>query len=346
MASSNLDSADLKAVASGGLINEDVMQRIFDISAIPLPFSDMIGTSEVKNSYTEWTVDRLQDQDLNNAKVDGQDIDDDDTSTGSRVGNHCQISTKRVPVSSRADASDTIGRARELGYQIMMRQRELRRDIEGIMLTGQASVADDGNTTPGRLGGLQAWLSTNSLNGTTPGFSNGTVGAYAPGAAAQLSEVELRDMIEQIWVGGGDVSVIMSVPGVIKQLNQYMFTSSARIATLQADTSADNASTGLKAQGNVNVFISDHGNTLEIRSNRLQPGYTDSGTTTVAALYLLDPAYLSQGVLRGERTEPLAKTGLSEVRMMSKDYTLKVLNEEAHGVINDIDPTLPVVSSK
>ena len=342
MASANLDSADLKAVASGGLINEDVMQRIFDISAIPLPFSDMIGTSEVKNSYTEWTVDRLQDQDLDNAKVDGQDIDDDDTNTGARVGNHCQISTKRVPVSSRADASDTIGRARELGYQIMMRQRELRRDIEGIMLTGQGSVADDGNTTPGRLGGLQAWLSTNSVNGTTPGFSSGTVGAFVPGNAAGLSEAQVRDLIEQIWVGGGDVSVMMSVPGVIKQFNQYLFTSSARIATMTADTSADSGTRNLKAQGNVNVYISDHGNTVEIRANRLQPAYQSLDLANVAALYFLDPAYLSQGVLRGERTEPLAKTGLSEVRMMSKDYTLKVLNEEAHGVINDIDPTVAV----
>ena len=344
MATTNLDSADLKAVASGGLINEDVMQRIFDISAIPLPFTDMIGSSEVKNSYTEWTVDRLQDQNLDNAQIDGADLTGDDTSTGARVGNHCQISTKRVPVSSRADASDTIGRAKELGYQVMMRQRELRRDIEGIMLTGQGSVADNGSTVAGKLGGLQAWLSTNALNGTTAGFSNGTVTDYSPGVAKALTETEVRDMIEQIWIGGGDVSVMMSVPGVIKQFNQYLFTSSARIATMTADTSADSATRNMKAQGNVNVYISDHGNTVEIRANRLQPGYQSTDPKTVAALYFLDPAYLSQGVLRGERTEPMAKTGLSEVRMMSKDYTLKVLNEEAHGVINDIDPTVAVTA--
>jgi len=252
---------------------------------------------------------------------------------------------KRVPVSSRADASDTIGRARELAYQIMMRQRELRRDIEGIMLTGQGSQADDGNTTPGKLGGLQAWIKTNSLNGTTGGFSNGSVAAFVPGTKAQLTEAQVRNMIEQIWIGGGDVNVMMSVPAVIRAFNQYLFTSSARIATLQANTSADSSTTGLKAQGNVNVYISDHGNVVEIRANRLQPSYKDSGAVdNVAALYFLDAAYLSQGVLRGERVEPLAKTGLSEVRMMSKDYTLKVLNEEALGVINDIDVTAAVVA--
>ena len=123
MSSANLDSADLKAVAHGGLIREDVLDRIFDISRLPLPMTDMIGSSDVDNSYTEWTQDRLQDQDLTNAVVDGSDVTQDDTNTGKRVGNHCQISVKRVPVSSRADASDTIGRARELAYQIMMRNQ-------------------------------------------------------------------------------------------------------------------------------------------------------------------------------------------------------------------------------
>lgn len=344
MSTDNLDSADLKAVEFGGLINEDVMQRIFDISRIPLPFTDMIGTSDVSNSYTEWTKDRLQDQDLDNAAVDGQDLTEDDTNTGERVGNHCQISTKRVPVSSRADSSDTIGRARELAYQVMMRQRELKRDKEGIMLTGQASVADDGNATPGRLGGFQAWLKTNTLNGTTAGFDSGTVAAFVPGNAVAVTETQIRDMIEQIWIGGGDASYIFSIPGIIKQFNQYLFTSSARIATLEAKTSADEATRGLKAQGSVNVFISDHGNTLEIRSDRLQPAYQSLDTETVGAMFFIDPAFVTMGVLRAERTEPMAKTGLSEVRMISCDYTLKVLNEEAHGVINDIDPTLPVTA--
>jgi len=34
-----LASSDLKAVAAGGLIREDVMNKIWDISKIPLPFT-------------------------------------------------------------------------------------------------------------------------------------------------------------------------------------------------------------------------------------------------------------------------------------------------------------------
>ena len=37
MSTANLDGADLAAVNLGGLINEDVMQQIFDISDIRYP---------------------------------------------------------------------------------------------------------------------------------------------------------------------------------------------------------------------------------------------------------------------------------------------------------------------
>ena len=53
MSSANLDSADLKAVGRGGLIREDVMSQIWDISKIPLPFTDMIGSETSKNAYKE-----------------------------------------------------------------------------------------------------------------------------------------------------------------------------------------------------------------------------------------------------------------------------------------------------
>lgn len=349
MAAGNLDSADLKGVARGGIIHEDVLDKIFDISRIPLPFLDLIGSDSVSNAYTEWTKDKLQDQDLDNAVVDGSDTATDDQSLANneRVGNHCQISVKGLAVSSRADASNTIGFARTLSYQVMMRQQELMRDEEGILMTGQASVADDGAAVAGRLGGFQAWIKTNTLNGTSGGFQTGTglVDAFVAGASGNgLTETQVRDMISQVWEGGGSVSQMMSVPSVISAWNQYLFSSSARIATLQGDTSADSGRSGLTAKGYVNVFLSDHGEVVEIRANRLQPTYTAVDASPVAAIFFIDPSMVNKGKLRGRRVERLAKTGLSEQRQISEDYTLKVLNEAAHGVINDID-VAPVVAA-
>jgi hypothetical protein len=156
-------SADLKAIDFGGLINEDVMQQIMDISSISLPFTSSFGSGSVKNSYYEWTIDELADPDTTNAKVDGQDTESlNDAKGGSRVGNHAQISTKNVIVTTRARQSDSIGTSDELAKQVMRRNEELRRDVEAIMLTEQGSQADDGDTTPGLSAGLSAWLETNT----------------------------------------------------------------------------------------------------------------------------------------------------------------------------------------
>jgi len=127
MSTSNLDSADLKAVAKGGLIREDVMNKIFDISRIPLPFTDMIGTDSSSNAYKEWTIDALGAPDVTNAVIDGADASTNDYAVGARMGNHHQIAQKTVQVSFRADSSNVIGRAKESAYQISRRQQEDRK---------------------------------------------------------------------------------------------------------------------------------------------------------------------------------------------------------------------------
>ena len=344
MAADNLDHADLSAVDFNGLINEDVMQQIWDISNIPLPFSDRSASDATGHEYAEWTQDKLQAVDTDNAAVDGADITKDDTNTGKRVGNRCQIMTKRIAVSTRANEANSIGSAGSVAYQVMMRQRELRRDGEAIFLEPQASVQDDGASTAGRLGGLPSWLTTNTSRGTggaDGGFSGGTVAAPTPGEARGLTETLVRDIAQSVWEQGGNPGVLMSTPSVIRNLSNYMFTSSARIATLQRNEQGMGAATAI---GAVNVFLTDFDVVLEMIPNRLQQTYSsgDVSPVDVANVFILDMEMIRRTFLHGYRVEDQAKTGLSEKRQMAGDMTLKILNEEAQGLIADIDPTVPV----
>jgi hypothetical protein len=341
MSTANLDSADLKAATYKGLIREDVMNRIFDISRIPLPFTDMIGTDTHTNEYTEWTLDVLATPNTANAVVDGSDASGNNTVIGNRVGNHSQISTKVVRVSFRADASDVIGRTKETSYQVMRRQQELRRDVDAICLLNQASVSDDGNTTAGKVGGLPSWLGSHNYGGTAGGFSTttGLTVARTPTAARALTETLVRDAVQAVYQDGGDPTVMMSIPGIIRKFSEYLFTSSARVATLMSDQGK--SSEKATALGSVNVFVTDFG-TLKLVPNRLQPTHTDSGSTTVADVFILDPSYLSLSYLKGYRTEDLARTGLAENKMMSVDWTLKVLTEKSMAIIGDINPASAV----
>lgn len=333
-------SADLKAVPVDGLINEDVMQEIWDISAIPLPLTDMIGSDSIGNSTYSWTQDRLDPPDLSNAKVDGEDAAGNQARGGARVQNQAQISTKELQVTQRARASDTIGRSDELSYQLMMRQRELKRDLEAIMLTNQASQVDDGDAVPGLIGALGAWLTTNTfrgVGGVDGGFVAGVVTAPTDGTERALTETLVRDLAQSIYEQGGNATVLMSIPSVIRRFSEYLFTSSARIATQTTEAGKTSPST---AVGSIGVFMSDFGSILELVANRLQQPITTAPNR--ANLYGIEPALLRQSMLHGIRTEVLAKLGLADQRQLSVDWGFKVLNEEGLGVIADIDWDLPV----
>ena len=338
-------SADLKGIADGGLIHEDVMNEIWDISNVPLPFTDLISSDSADNSYTEWTIDKLATPDVTNALVDGADATGNDAKGGARVGNQCQISGKVVTVTQRANASNTIGRAQELAYQVMERQKELRRDREAIYLTQQASVADNGDATAGKLGGFGAWLTSNTDRGATGadgGFSSGVVATPTIGTVRALSETAVRDMSSQIWEGGGDTAVIMSIPSMIRKFSDYLLTPEARIATLTSETTQSETSS--VAKGAVNVFVTDFGQVLSMVANRIMQPEDDTDTLENTNLYFIDPAFVRTTFLEGYNVKDLAKVGLADKRQMTVDGSLKVLNEEAHGVIADLDYTLDVVA--
>lgn len=351
-------SKDLKnRLAAPGMIREDVMNKIWDISKIPLPFTDMVSTGTSKQSYTEWVQDSLAspcDIDSSftaNAYNDGQTITPTSTPTGTRVGNHHQIMVKTVNVSYRSDASDTIGRSKELAYQLMRKQQELRRDVEFTLMINQASVAETNNTdgtTPPKLGGLPSWLATNYATvgtgaqaGSAGGFNTSTkltVAATPATTAGALTEKALRDMVEKVYTQGGDAGFMMTVPGLVSRFSEFMIKTGAAHANIQTEVMQE--AKAATAIGAVNVFVTDFG-TLRVIPNRLQPRYTGTSNTPVvdgtrADIFILDPSYLEIAYLQGYKTQEWSKVSLSERRVLFVDLTLKVLTEKAHGIIRDV----------
>ena len=345
MSTANIDSFDLKSIAKGGVINEDVMQKIFDISKIPLPFTDLVGSTTHKNERFDWVVDELRAPDVTNARVDGSDAGAAAEAGGARVGNHSQISDEVIAVSYRADASDTVGRTKELAYRITRGNQQIRRDVEAIALYNQASVAGT-DTVAGKTGGLPTWLETTVMNGdgsaATAGGHNMTSGLTVKYTEADdgvaLSFQAVKDAIQGVYEQGGEVTHMMSTPGVIGGLSAYMFDNEARVATLTSDQGAP-ANSKATALASVNVLVSDFG-TIKLVPNRLQP-LNSKGN---AEAYLLDPEYASLSYLENYRTDTLAKTGLAEKRQISVDWGLRVHTEKAHGMLVNIDPAAEVTA--
>lgn len=350
-----LDLDDLKDVTAGGLVREDVLDQIFDISDIPTVFLDMIGTEGMDNGYTEWTEDKLAAPDITNKRISGSDLVSTDNkatvANAKRVGNHAQLSDKPVFVTDRSEDVTVVGRSSEMGYQTSQRMIELRRDVEAICCTGQASVLDNGDNVAGQSAGLAAWITTNKdlgAGGTATGFNTGTklVAAQVAGAERGLTWTMIATQIQNVYVLGGNPTVLMSVPGVTKGLGQYLFTT-PYAAQPTANVNGSGAGVAQVSQGYIDTFKTDFGTLMQLVPNRLQQTYLSIGADPdpqVANVFGLDPRFWKLGLLSGWQVKPLGKVGHSQRKVNAVDWTLKAYLERANFNIGDIDPTVAVVA--
>jgi hypothetical protein len=353
MSTTNLDAYDLSIANLGGLIHEDVMNKIWDISNVPLPFTDRVGSESHENQYFEWGMDKLETPVTTGQVIDGSGGRTNQSKIGRRVGNQSEIRTKTLIVSTRADAVDTIGFARSMAYQVSQRQKELRRDVESTALSNNASVIGT-SAVAGVTAGLDAWLvgltdvdgdaTTGNVNRGATGADGGwddtdtdkLVAASTAGTTRAITEAGVRDVVQAIYEKGGEPSLMMTTPAVKRKFGEYLFSETAKVATMYSDKADSGAGSGARAaQGNVDVFLTDFG-VLELVANRLQLNKdTDNATA-----FILDTSLVSMSYLYGYRTVPLATDGLYEKREVSVDWGLCVKNWDGLGSYTDVDPAL------
>ena len=282
-------------------IREDLQNAIYDISPTTTPFMSTIGKSTAKNTYHEWQTDSLADVDLDNAAVEGADAVSAVLTPTTRVGNYTQISDKVIQVSTTDDKVDKAGRSTETAYQLAKASAEIKRDMESILLSGQAQDAGT-SSTPRKLGGLETWLTTNVVD---------TAGA-AP------TEDMLKSAVLQAYTAGGEPTMLLVSPA-----NKQVVSGFPGIAEQRYQA----PSTGqTKIVGAADVYMSDFG-TLSVVPDRF---LSDDVS------YVLDPSMANVAYLRPFKQTKLAKMGDSEKTMMNVEYTLVVKNEAAHAVMKDL----------
>lgn len=324
---------------SGDNAREQLHDTITNISPTETPFQSNIGKGTCKNTLTEWLMDSLAAASTSNAHIDGDEFSADSLTAAARLSNYAQISRKDIRVTRRANKVDKAGRKKELSYQIAKAGKELKRDVEAIITGNQAAVAGSNSVAP-KTGSLCAWLTTNTDRGATgadPTLS-GTDNGYPDAAATDgtdraLSEATLQGVIKDCYVAGGTPSMIMMSPTVKQRFSNYMFGSSARIATPYQDHGAKKNG-GAQVVGAVDVYVSDFG-TLDVVPNRFQ---RDDD------VFVIDTEMWSLDYLDGYTTESMGKTGDAEDRVILVDYALCSKNEAASGIVADIDETTAMVA--
>lgn len=303
-------------------IREDLSNIIYNISPEETPFMSNVGKSSCDNTYFEWQTDALASASTSNRVAEGDDASALAVAEPTRRGNYTQISTKAIQTSGTAEAVDFAGRKSTEAYQMAKRAKELKLDMEAMLLTNNGMVAGSSGTAR-ETGSVGAWIQSNLENGTAAAAS--AFGTTPPTAGTDKAVVEsdIKDLMKKCWDAGASPSVIM-VDGALKQ---KISTLSQSVSELR--TSANDKSPAYVVAA-VDIYVSDFGN-LQIVPNRHMPAKT---------CYFLDYEYWDIAYLRPFNTFDLARTGDSMAKQLVVEYGLRARNEAANGAILGWDPAL------
>lgn len=299
-------------------IREELSDVIANISPEETPFQSNVGSESVSNSFFEWQTDSLA-ATSTTAVLSGDDVASfDSTAATTRLGNYTQIRRRSLIVEDRLEFVDKAGRDSELAYQLAKRGRELKRDIEAVLMDNNARVAGNSTTAP-ETAGLPAWLVSNTnFNGTDGDDPTGDgTDARTDGTQRAFTEAMVKDVMQSAWTAGGSPSILMTGPYNKTVASGFAGIAETRVAGGDAPTTIIGAA---------DVYISDFG-AITFVPNRFQ---------RERDAFLLDPEYATVCYLRPIQQIELAKTGDAEKRMVIAEFGLKVDNEAAHGGVFDL----------
>jgi len=308
-------------------IREDLIDAIYNVDPFKTPLFNMAKKSEARQTFHEWDIDALASQNLSNAAVEGDNPTNIAITATGRMGNYTQISVKTIQISGTAQSVVAAGGSNKMGYQLLKKSKELKRDIEGILTNNTARAAGTSSTAR-NLSGWPCWVATNSVSasgaGTAPSgtttvagqtFYNGTTTRTYSGSSA-VTEANVKTALQLAYKNSGESPEYALMSAKNKQ-NVSAFTGpGTRFIEVEDATLLTK----------VDVYESDFGEVKMI---------PDIFLATSGDIDFVNPNYIRVAYLRPFQTIPLAKTGDSDQKMLLVEYTLEMGNEHAHAAIYD-----------
>lgn len=314
-------SNTFQTYASKG-IREDLSDIISRVAQEETPFISNAGKESVNNSTFEWQTQALAAPDLNNAFVEGDQVDSFDAVTATaRIANYTQIMRKTFLISNTEEKVNKAGRDSEIAYQKVLKGIELKRDAESILLSNQGGAIGNGTTTPRKTASVQAYITSNVSMGATganPAAPNPVPTAgRTDGTQRAFTETLLKGVLQSMFRNGAKTDLLMVGP-----FNKQTASTFAGIAQNRTET-------GKKAAtivGAADVYLSDFG-PLSIVPNAFM---------RERDALLVDTDYVSIATLRPYTCTELALNGDARRFMAIAEWGLKVKNERGLGIVADL----------
>lgn len=299
-------------------IREDLTDIIYNIAPTQTPFMSSAGKAKATQTFHEWQTDSLAAAQTNNAQLQGDDVGTFDPATATtRLGNYTQISRKTVVIADTLDVVKKAGRSSEVAYQVAKKLKELKRDMEAILLNNQQKTAGATTSAP-QLAGIDSWIKTNTsvgVGGVDPAAADGT-GLRTDGTQRPFTEALLKTVLGGVFDNSGEEPDMLMLGRFNKQIASTFAGNATRMN--EADTG--------KLFASVDVYDYDFGQ-VKIVPNRFQRSRD---------ALIVNSDLWAVAFLRPVKIEDLAKTGDAEKKMIITEYSLEARNEAGSGGVFDL----------
>lgn len=295
---------------------EDLIDMIYNIDPYDTPMLSSIGKGTAKALRHDWQTDELR-APAKNVRLEGAEAAIKPGTFTTVLDNVCQISDEVLAVSGTSDAISKAGRKSEMAFQLAKKAKEIKLDMEVMLVRDPQAKKMRTATEPGEMGNFYSYYKTNGSGYTTAPVGNG-VDIGTPGANRRLTEELVQKTAQKIWEAGGNANTIM-VNGPMKQFISNTFKGRAGGTDGRVNINASDK----KVQAVVDFYESDFG-LYKVVANRWFKS---------DALFMYDPSMHSLLYLRAFKQYPLSKTGDSEKRQMICEYTLRVNNEKSGAML-------------
>lgn len=285
-------------------LREDLEDIVYDISPMDTYCFTNFSKSTATATRHDWTRDSLVAASSTARMAEGDDFSALTVVASQKLSNYLQINRKDFVISRTADKVNKAGRKQETAYQTIRKSKELKRDIEAAILSGNTASAGT-IASPRSSAGMEVWIygdnhvlalqttgSTTIPNGGLP-----TTAATDPTSVTAFVETGLKSALQQAWSMGADTDVILLGPTLKNKLDAF-----TGIATRFRNVEA-----GAQAQivGAADVYVSSYGSHKVIMSRYCRASVVFCLDTTTWGLAWLDPIQKTTMAVSGDNTKTM-----------------------------------------
>ena len=302
---------------------EDLANIIYNIDPADTPFFSMSGRRTATNRQFDWSTDVLPAVNLANAQIEGFIFAPSTSAAPGRLHNVAQISERDATVTGSQEAAEPAGKKDEMAYQLALKSKALKRDMESIVVQSQPLAFGSGTTgseVARTTRALEHFLSNNVTVGNTMGGTGyvapaSETAAITDGTQRAFTEVLLKAAMQLAYARGAEPSVLMVGPGQKGVISTFVGRVNTR-QNIQADEILATAS----------VYASDFGD-LKVLPSRWCRN---------RSAFLLDPEYAAIAYYRSFQKKPMPISGDATANLIVAEWGLECRNPSAHQLIADL----------